>query len=248
MDESSSIEYFERTPFKEPIVQETDGTNIIASFRSDPEKIVRMPPYETEKPGVEAVMDRTNHGASLFRELSEKYGINVVNHSHVIGHNVVGPGEGRFQVYTVAERVHGVSLGNVDLNKIDKENFVIQLSQLYRGLIQYYFDKYQTEEDSIHDITSPGQYMYGRVQGDTEAKIYLVDVDGFHSNDAYDKIADILEIAGYLKEIEDFFGIDLSGNKRELHTKIEALPLDNNFEPELLRKREEALGVLRDSI
>ena len=105
----------------------------------------------------------------LYRELEEKYGINVPINTYKIekdksGHDIV---------YCIVDRIEGKHLEEVDLSN----EFNEQVETLYTSVARYFVDKQKEGGLYLWDINGQSQYIYGKKSGEQNDKIYLIDTD-----------------------------------------------------------------------
>ena len=115
---------------------------------------------------------RLDHAQSLYAELRDVYGVQMPNVTYKLGSDTNG-NQGYFRR---SEPVHGKNLAQV-LAHVPSD----QLEAHYVSLAHYYGDKAKSDGDYPLDIAND-QFMYGRREGDTVDKIYLVDQEPLYSN------------------------------------------------------------------
>lgn len=167
INDGSSNELHEKVPFKSPLVESGYKSQLddIRALKSDPEKIVRVSRYHFPK-------DFAARHKKIFDKLKNEYGINVPNVNFVIG-----PGEkGDIpRLYIVTDRIHGTKLEDKKFDPDELSSARDKLDNLFSSIIQYYWDVSRQGGDYNDDLYTR-QFIWGRRKGDTEDKIYLVDL------------------------------------------------------------------------
>ena len=107
----------------------------------------------------------------LFAEL-EARGIPVAAQNVIAMQDTIG----RDAVFVSAKDVVRAESMDAKDGKISTEN-ANALAALWHVLFQYYKDKAASGEPFLYDTYRFGQYEWGKVDGDKENKLYLVDVD-----------------------------------------------------------------------
>lgn len=112
----------------------------------------------------------------LFGELENKYNIQVVPFSRVVGNNE----DGKATVYTISKKIKGENLEKKEFNNYEKKEVIKQLELLYSSLLQYLEDKHKHGGYYFTDIFNNYQYVW-RESKNEKQNIYLVDVDSCYT-------------------------------------------------------------------
>ena len=128
-----------------------------------------------------------NYANKLLAEI-KKAGVRVPLTGFVIGKDK----NGEAVVYTVAKKIEGKRLMDVDFSKENKEEVQGKIEKAYLSLLFYYKEKNlefqkvllenkeKNENKKVYflgDVGQNKQMMYGRAKGDTEDCVYMVDLD-----------------------------------------------------------------------
>lgn len=131
-------------------------------------------------------------GKILIEELRDKFGINIPPFDIVFGKNDAG----QPSVFTIADRVRGKNLKDLEITSDNRDEVLGKLDEHYRSLSNYLKHKQQYSNESyLVDIVQDDQYLLGRLAGDKEDKIYLVDLDmlwASPNNDIKPPLSDML--------------------------------------------------------
>lgn len=165
-------------PFRRPLKLEYQGTiSDIKKFQNDDRYIVRVEP-----------LTRT-HDHKEFRGVMERFeavsGLHYAPYWDIIGKardesGQVSPSlkdqHGEYKAtYRVTKRVAGISLGDYIKNP-DGSIPLDQISKCMEGIVEYWIDSYN-ERATFSPEIRPEQFVYGSVEGDTNNKMYMVDLD-----------------------------------------------------------------------
>ncbi len=161
----------EQTPFKKPIIKSFESRTPIGVPQDDDEHVLRLA-YFNKIDGKPNKVDLEKR-----RKLEDlrSFDINVPNFDMVIGPPTNG---NTYMVYTVVDRVHGANLEHASPPRETAEHFL-------ENLLRYYKEKLDKEEEFLYDMHLE-EFMYGKVKGDTEDKIYLVDLDPKLKSDPFE--------------------------------------------------------------
>lgn len=237
------FESYARTPFNKPLIETEDEWNTFLRFkRRERDKVVRARfPIEKNEAGAYAVAEEiAEHakGDRLIKELQERYGIAVPRVDTVVGYyarpeDKIGnfgkkfPGEP--YIFKIVDRIYGKSLDRIHLSRKGARKAQAKFDQFYVALANYAWDKHQNGEEGLVDMFHGNneQFMYGRRKGETEDRIFLVDVDPFvhpFNKDPKDvgRTFDILD--HMLLNAEGKIGLTLNSAREKLQQYREALP------------------------
>lgn len=156
-----------------------DYYKALYQLQQDPEKIVRL--IELQRLGAMQVLgpEPTKLAApekylalakAHFSELNEKYGVANSGFWPVIGHDK----RGEPAAYIVTEKVHGLNLHDALINP--NSTLINKADDMLAGLGRYYHDVLTNGGMFIYDLRIE-QFIYGHKAGETEDKLYLVDLD-----------------------------------------------------------------------
>lgn len=120
----------------------------------------------------EEILNIAKRGRILFDELTEKYHI-----AAPVEFIVAADEHGRDTLFSAVEHVEEYKT----TTKEEKDLCSQQRVQLYKNLLTYLTDKYDSGEDFLNDIFSAHQYVYGKRSADTAPQFYLIDPDPFYS-------------------------------------------------------------------
>lgn len=165
-------------PFRHALELEYQGTiSELRKFQNDDRYIVRVEPLTKPDDHKE------------FREVMERFeavsGLHYAPYRDLIAKardetNQVSPGlknqHGEYNAtYRVTKRVAGISLGEY-LKNPDGSIPPDQISKCMEGIVKYLIDSYN-ERVTFSPEIRPDQFVYGKVEGDTNNKMYMVDLD-----------------------------------------------------------------------
>jgi len=222
----------------DPFIPYKDMTHTyIMKVKTKPDKIVRVSYREWTHPKrADDLADQLKLGDRLLDRLSQTYGINVVDHSHVVDDSPNDPA--RLIAYTIVDLVEGVSL-DTELEKTHPSVTQTDLELLLRSLISYHFSIWQNGGQYLSDISrSLSNYMYGNTSQDSKHKIYLIDIDTImreftkknptekQSRDLYRSIG---TLAKCITKSEQLTGWDLAQIKNEYLEKLNIIPTSSEF-------------------
>lgn len=153
-------------PFRSPLVSAGLGKGWLNTPEDAPYHIVR----DEDNVNPETSTKALHEVSQLLTELDEKYGIKNPGYYPVVaGENIESS-----KAYVVVPRVDGVSLA--EAASTGKPEVLQQIDELYSSLAKYLVDKADNDESYMTDVLSDDQYMFGHVDGETQNRIYLVDV------------------------------------------------------------------------
>lgn len=170
--DTSSNELYEKTPFNTPLVESgyrATGDDIRA-LKSDPEKIVRV--SETYSP--DNLPTWLARHKKIIDKLKNEYGFAIADMDMVIGPGVYKDTQ---RVYIVTDRVHGPMLRDKQFSPGEIPAAKEELDKFFSAMIQYYWDVTRQGGDYNPDLAQHNtQFIWGRRKGESEDKIYLVDL------------------------------------------------------------------------
>lgn len=184
----------------------------------------------------ETTHEEAVEGLKLLDELAS-YGINVPHHGAVRGP----------ELYTVTQRVEGEDLFKA--LEHPTQELVEQYEDLNIGLVKYFRDKFTGHGGQyLRDFLGMHQYVYGKVKGDKESKIYLVDLD-FDVHDVEPDGPDtqwrsqaLLErsqwIAYEIKKAEGISGLRFDRSREALLDSLDVYPNDEVYNHHRAKVRE----------
>ena len=126
------------------------------------------------------------------------------------------------KIYVVTKKVKGKNLEGA-LKTVPSEILAPQIDATWKGLVGYMSDGYKNKTVVADDIISPNQFMYGRTNGDSEDRVWLVDL-GQHAsvydptNYMYEEM--LLTVAGHIVELEQALGVRLVESRKMLSEAI----------------------------
>lgn len=157
----------EGLPLNSPLVP--TGFPRLWRLADNPELLVR-------EEGDTKSLEELSQVKPLLNELEDDYGIKSPGYYPFIADDTK---DGHSRPFVVVQKIHGTNLESA----IDSGNLAVlkATSQLYDSLATYVSDKSTRDEEIMSDIFGNHQYMWGRVDGETEDSIYLTDVGGMMS-------------------------------------------------------------------
>src|SRR3989344_1032238 len=179
-------ELYERTPFREPLRKMHPNSARQIFVAEDGGYVVRPEIWGSAPP-----VDDLKIARYLHAELEMNYGIAVPRYDIVLGPT---PIEGTNAAYLVVDKIEGTELINAWIDDGIIRTFVY-------SLLEYHIDKYQNGGFSLNDI-GINQYVYGVAPGQSEKRIYLVDIDPFYGY--VDNINPQERRDNYFSGLEDF--------------------------------------------
>ncbi len=215
-----SFGFKDHTPFKEPLddssLEKDGGISTFLEIKSRPNKLIR-------KVDIHDAVDSYNFSAfhrgsvSLFeaarilvghiKELN-KYGINVPA-EFVVGEDQ----NNKPALFMIVDKVIGKNLRELEGSSMTN-SLKEELDNLWTNLIGYLIDKMGEEDGLIMcDIFRSNQYMYGKIKGSEEEKIYLVDMDPIVS---FVDDSMIESIERNIEDLEMRYNISLTNAKSKL--------------------------------
>lgn len=242
-----SLDDIEKHP---PFLQELDDSDFhqkIKKLRDNPEKLVRKISFydalqfylsferekETHKMTTEERQETLIEELQLFESELEKLnsypGIEVANHSFLIGHN---DDDDEPRLYTVVDRIDGENLlmtENIEPSPEAKRS----VDEFFTSMVHYWEDVYKEKRIYMWDI-APRQIVYGTMPGDTEKKVYLIDLDPT-LNPPDDRLPEKLtSLNDFLESVEQKFDPPTKLEKARAALKNAALLLlENKSEEEI---------------
>lgn len=185
----------EQTPFRKTIIKSFESRTPIGVPEDDDDHVIRLA-YLNKVDGKPNQVDLEER-----RKLKElrSFGINVPNFDLVIGPPTNGD---TYMVYSVVDRVHGSNLEHASLPREVAEQFL-------ENLLRYYEEKLSKGEEFLYDMHLE-EFMYGKVKGDAEDRIYLVDLDPKLKSDPFEFFA---RVSGYILEMIDGLEQSSGGTK-----------------------------------
>lgn len=112
-----------------------------------------------------------------FDKLRKDYGVNVVQVDEVIGKNEYG----RVKMFLIVDDIEGVRLDEVHETPSFSDKTVAETDSFLTGVLSYLFDAYRSKKLFLSDLGELNQYVYGHKAGESQDKIYLVDVEPYLS-------------------------------------------------------------------
>lgn len=154
----------------------------IQSLVNRPDLVVRVGPYLGQKREGkytgQRYIEMYKKGKELLDEFREKYGFAVPSVNNLIGEAEQGYSDYLPRIFTVTDRVYGNNLEEL-LPAFTTEKLKEELEALYLKLINYFQDKVG-KHDVLEDIDN-AQFMYGKKKGDTDDRIYFVDIEPIYT-------------------------------------------------------------------
>lgn len=215
--------------------------NYIMELVALPDKVVRVSlrnnkNAENTRYQADYLVGQLGESDKLLEELTDKYGINVVPHKHILAGSPDDPK--RVTAYTVADRVLGESF-RTEIEKKPPNVTQIDVESLYRGLTAYHLNILKDGGTYLSDITrNNAQYMYGHTSSDLMPRIYLIDIDPMMrtytidnptSAQSRDLHRSIGALAGCITKAEEVSGWDLSLLKAEYLQSLDVVPPESEF-------------------
>ena len=199
-------------PFKEPLIDSgVDKENgKIKTFENNSEVFVKEIPMKDNNPS--KVLDGYSAARRMCKKVCAKYDFAIPDVNYVIGKSSPEKRkESENSIYQIKERIHGFELNNLGANNLSKKEipkFLEDAEKTIIAMLQYILDTSKTGGLWMHDIFHGRQWAYGTKAGETEKKMYLLDVDDFtpygFPQEFY--LEEVFEMASMLKNIEGNFG------------------------------------------
>lgn len=156
----------------------------------------------------------------LYTELGEKYGI-VAPVTFSIEKN----NKGEDVVCSIVDKIKGEHFENIN----NQEDLLNKVEKLYSSIAEYFLDKYKEGGLYIWDINGESQYLYGKKEGDTEDKIYIVDTDIWLSKSKEDMYLSFYWLARHMSGLEKHFKTQFKEARKYISKFIEE-PLPDGME------------------
>lgn len=166
--------------FKQPIApSEFDNVEPpkLWEFRNNPAFVIREYPWDGIP--MQNTPDLRKLEQDMVRnlaELSERYGINVPLRFTKVAKNE----KGVEKLYLVADKITLLSIDS--LSRRERLRFNRAYKELLFSLMAYYGDKIRSKEEWLSEVIPDDfmhQYVYGERAGDTENRLWFVDVDPY---------------------------------------------------------------------
>lgn len=176
-------EIHHKTPFRSPLVDagfhNNQAVEDIMYLKSDPEKIVRVSPYESRE---ERSFEKLQVYQAVLHELRDGYGLKIAPVQIVIGSNPENDNpytRDTMIPYLITDRIHGKTLRDIEFKPGEAKDRSERLDPLFAALTQYYWDKANGKGLGFYfgDLANGNQqFVWGRKKEEKEDDIYLVDV------------------------------------------------------------------------
>ncbi|MBI5470459.1 hypothetical protein HY968_04060 [Candidatus Kaiserbacteria bacterium] len=194
----------ERSPFDKGIPLRTN----IFQFQDDPRFTVREFKYDYDQfAGIRTGKNFPKKIKGFFDELRDTYSINVPVH-FVVANNP----KGRKCIYVITDVVKPQNLSTLSVD--EKQKFQKQYGKLLNGLLKYLIHKFEKKERFLEEIMPVlhdkdiWQYVYGKKEGDTDDRIYLVDTDLFIARPGKWALEDAAaQLNGSIQQAKDDYNI-----------------------------------------
>ena len=191
-------------------------------LKDEPNKVIRVESsgeLNRKHKGKFELAELVEIAKGLYKELQEKYGINVPA-DFFIGKDK----KEKDVAYSVVDKIEGKHLGEVDKS----EEISKKVEKLYTSVTKYFLDK--SKEDGLYlwDICGPSQYVYGKKPGDREEEIYLVDTDIWLNNSKTGMYLVVYWLTRHMSGQENKIGIQFNEARNNIKQFIEQ-PLPKNI-------------------
>lgn len=205
--ETPKQEQENRVPFSGELKMADLGRQVsreaIRELESRPDLLIRKDDLDryAEK---EQAPEVYKNSERLFAELHEKYGVAVPRMQFVIGKDE----RGVETLFTITQRVEGENVGDIlDAGKKDAE-FKNKLEEVYINFARYFEDKYKSGKELLWDFHN-AQFVYGKLKGDKENNIYMVDLDPVFGREGDARQNFINNLSGMIRDAEIRLGVKL---------------------------------------
>jgi len=157
-------------PFKESLTP-TNCDSRMVEIRTLGERTDILIRERAIEPGesLEKIQNTITEAKKFFKEMAEKYDINIVSMDTVVGKNE----KGERAVFTIIDKIEGESLSKIEVLPFVARD---ELEQLYVSLAHYYHDIWKQDKKYWADGNNT-QFMYGHKQNSDDNHFFLVDVD-----------------------------------------------------------------------
>ena len=105
-----------------------------------------------------------------FKKIIDTLPVTMAKTEYIIG---ASPTNGSPAIFGVTELIDGKSLDDIPV--LDKET-AEKMDDIYAKIVAHLIDSYEQNDYFWYDPLM-SQFMYGKAPGDTEPKVYLIDVD-----------------------------------------------------------------------
>lgn len=215
--------------FRDPVEDtKLSSRQPLYALKNDPHFIVRESKLDDfnrrDAPPFASAEDAAEFSRKQFTKLKQ-YGIDAPVHF------VVAPDENKNDcVYTITDWVEPAS--NARLSPEERERRNDAWKTLVNQLLTYYENANINGTPFFEDIAGLDQYVYGKKEGDTENRLYLVDVDPQLTNN-FERLYFNFRVlfSSFISEAERTFGLDLTDVRaryRNLVTEFEKHVRENS--------------------